>query len=85
MGQKFIEDFIFLVKKNFLAKFEKLASERNFDVEQFFFIFCHKQIKSNPPGLVYVVRDKLILQMAITVNLQWYCTVFDKKKYFFSH
>jgi len=67
---KFIEDFIFLVKKNFLAKFQKLASERNFDVEQFFFIFCHKQIKSNPPGLVYVVRDKLILQMAITVNLQ---------------
>ena len=34
MGLKFIEDFIFLVKKNFLTKFQKLASERNFDLEQ---------------------------------------------------
>jgi hypothetical protein len=34
IGLKFIEDFIFLTKKNFLTKFQKLASERNFDVEQ---------------------------------------------------
>ena len=54
IGLKFIEDFIFL------AKYQKLASERNFDVEQFFFIFCRKQIKINPPGLVHVVRDKVI-------------------------
>ena len=33
-------------------------------------LFAKKQIKSNPPGLVQVVRDKEILQMAITVNLQ---------------
>jgi len=29
---KFIEDFIFLAKKKFLTKFQKLASERIFDV-----------------------------------------------------
>ena len=34
MGLLFIEDFIFLVKKIFWTKFKKLASERNFDLEQ---------------------------------------------------
>jgi hypothetical protein len=32
IGLFFIEDFIFLVKKFFLTKFQKLASERNFDL-----------------------------------------------------
>jgi hypothetical protein len=32
IGLFFIEDFIFLVKKKFLTKFEKLALERNFDL-----------------------------------------------------
>ena len=32
MGLKFIEDFIFLTKKFFLTKFQKLAIERNFDL-----------------------------------------------------
>jgi hypothetical protein len=36
IGLIFIEDFIFLVKKNFLTKFQKLASERNFDVSKKF-------------------------------------------------
>jgi len=30
----FIEHFILLVKKKFLTKFQKLASERNFDLYQ---------------------------------------------------
>jgi len=34
MGLVFIADFIFLVKKIFWTKFEKLASERNFDLQQ---------------------------------------------------
>ena len=34
MGLLFIENFIFLVKKIFWTKFKKLASERNFDLEQ---------------------------------------------------
>ena len=34
MGLLFIEDSIFLVKKFFWTKFKKLASERNFDLEQ---------------------------------------------------
>ena len=34
IGLFFIEDFIFLVKKIFLTKFRKLASERNFDLHQ---------------------------------------------------
>ena len=34
MGLVFIEDSIFLVKKNFWTKFQKLASERNFDLDQ---------------------------------------------------
>jgi hypothetical protein len=33
IGLFFIEDFIFLVKKNFLTKFQKLAAERNFDLQ----------------------------------------------------
>jgi len=33
MGLLFIDKFIFLVKKMFLTKFQKLASERNFDLE----------------------------------------------------
>ena len=34
MGLVFIEDSIFLVKKIFWTKFQKLASERNFDLDQ---------------------------------------------------
>jgi len=34
MGLVFIEDSIFLVKKIFWTKFQKLATERNFDLEQ---------------------------------------------------
>ena len=34
MGLVFIEDSIFLVKKIFWTKFQKLALERNFDLEQ---------------------------------------------------
>ena len=33
IGLFFIEDFIFLVKKKFLTKFQKLAVERNFYLE----------------------------------------------------
>ena len=43
IGLFFIEDFYFLVKKNFLTKFQKLASERNFDVEQKKIIFRKKK------------------------------------------
>jgi len=32
MGVKFIEDFIFLVQKNFLTKFQKYALQINFNV-----------------------------------------------------
>ena len=32
IGLFYIEDFIFLVKKKFLTKFQKLALERNFDL-----------------------------------------------------
>ena len=42
MGLLFIENFIFLVKKFFLAKFQKLASERNFDLEQKKIFFLEK-------------------------------------------
>ena len=34
MGLLFIENFKFFVKKFFLVKFQKLASEQNFDLEQ---------------------------------------------------
>jgi hypothetical protein len=34
IGLFFIENLIFLVKKNFLTKFQKFASERNFDLTQ---------------------------------------------------
>ena len=34
MGHVFIKDFIFLVKKNLWTKFQKIASERNIDLEQ---------------------------------------------------
>ena len=34
MGLEFIEDFIFLVKKIFLTKSQKLASERKFDINK---------------------------------------------------
>ena len=43
IGFFFIEDFIFLVKKIFLTKFQKLASERNFDLhpnKAIFPFFC---------------------------------------------
>ena len=36
MGPTFIEEFKFLVKKFFLTKIKKLASERNFDLFHFF-------------------------------------------------
>jgi hypothetical protein len=44
IGLIFIEDFIFLVKKNFLTKFQKLASERNFDVSQKFKFLKKKKL-----------------------------------------
>ena len=43
IGLFFIEDFIFLVKKDILTKFQKLASERNYDVEQKKIIFRKKK------------------------------------------
>jgi len=42
MGLLFIEDFIFLVKKTFWTKFQKLASEKDFDLEQKNIFFLEK-------------------------------------------
>ena len=71
-----------MVKKIFLAKFQKLASERNFDVEQFFFNFCHKQIKINPARLVHDVRDKKTLHKAILSTYSDIVVYLIRKKYF---
>jgi hypothetical protein len=44
IGLFFIEDFIFFAKINFLTKFQKLASERYFDLHPYkaiFTLFSH--------------------------------------------
>ena len=69
MGLLFIEDSIFLVKKFFWTKFKKLASERNFDLEQkiiFFELFVSKLSRADFVVLSDVCCQKVIIQRLVT-------------------